>query len=445
MHTHKRSYHCALFTFFTTLAMASTLASGQHYYLAFPLTSPSPAMDEQYGVGLAMGESNLAVGSFRDNVSYGHDGRVYLYNGDTGAYVRTIHGPNSSQNGAFGWSIALDGDLLLVGSYADFNVNNASGAGYLFNANTGALLADFVSQIGQSSDAAGWSVAMQGALALVGAPGYDGGAADGGGVHAYSTELLFQITTILPDIPIADERFGWSVAIDGDYIVVGAPHQFDSPTETGSVYVFDVNTGVQLHRIIPAGAVPGDLVGLSVDISEGVIAIGAPFSDAGAVDAGVVYLYDASSGTLIDTYNAPNPGLFNSFGESVSIEAGTLIVGSIGRDQSGQNTGSVFIYSSDGTYEVTPQFIPEFQEFGRRVVINDGRIAGAGTGGFGSDTAGYAALLGRYCNADINADGSRDFFDVSAFLKFQFDYNGDGQFDFFDVSAFLSDFNSDCI
>ena len=434
-------------TLYTTIVAAttfSTTAHAQHYYQAFPLSSPSQALDTEYGVGLAMGESYLGVGSFRENTSFGHDGRVYLYHADTGAYLRTVHSPNSAPNGAFGWSIAFDGDLMLVGSYADFNVHSSSGAGYLFNADTGALIADLVADIGQAGDGSGWSVAMQGPLALVGAPGYDQGAADAGGVHAYSTSFLNQITTILPDIPIAGERFGWSVAIEGDYIVVGAPYIADAPAQTGSVYVFDVFTGLQLHRIVPSGSAPGDFVGGSVDISEGIIAIGAPYHDTGANNAGAVYLYDAQTGTPIDSYHASDPRPSDRFGVSVSIEAGTLVVGAPGRDQIGRiNAGSVHIYSVDGTYEVTPAFIPMQQEFGRRTVISDGRIAGAGIGVL--DIDGYVATLGRFCNADVNADGVRDFFDVSAFIKFAIDYNGDGAFDFFDVSAFLADYNSNCI
>jgi hypothetical protein len=54
------------------------------------------------------------------------------------------------------------------------------------------------------------------------------------------------------------------------------------------------------------------------------------------------------------------------------------------------------------------------------------------------------------CPADINGDGSLNFFDVSAYLT-AFnemdpiaDFNGDGQFNFFDVSAFLTAFNAGC-
>ncbi len=428
----------------STIGFCSSVAPAQHTYLAFPLESPSPAMDNAFGVGLAMNEEYLAVGSYRDNISTGHDGRVYLYDADTGAYVRTINRTSASPNGSFGRSIDFDNDLMLVGSPVDGQPGiGTPGAGFLYNANSGALIANFYAQIRNPGDRIGNSVAIQEPLALLGAPGFDAGGHNAGAVHAFSTSLLFQITTLLPDEPIVDEFFGASVAIQGDYIVVGAPAEFSSTTLTGSVYVFDVTTGAQLHRIVPPGSAPGDTVGASVDISDGIIAIGAPYNDTGANAAGIVYLYDAHSGALLNTYTPPNPGTLDRYGTSVSIESGVLVVGAIGRGESLLDAGSVFIYSPDSVNEFSPQSISSGQWFGWSVVINDGRIAASGIG-FGG-VEGYAALLGRFCNADINFDGVRDFFDVSAFIKFAIDYNGDGTFDFFDVSAFLADFNSDCI
>jgi len=367
-----------------------------------------------------------------------------LYNATSGAYIRTIVGPNPLQNGAFGRSVALDGDLMLVGSSTDQNMNGQSGSAYLFNADTGALIANFVPQIGSVGDLGGRSVAMQGPLALVGTPGYDVGADFAGAVHAYSTSLLFQITTILPDLPIAGERFGISLAIDGDYIVVGAPASSEVGNLTGSVYVFDVQTGVQLHRIIPAGSAARDTVGASVDIDDGVIAIGAPFYDRpGLGGSGIVYLYDAASGTLIDTYHPPEPSILQQFGSDVALDGSRLIVGSTYNYFNTPFSGSVHVFENDRVEEVITFSIPDNQSFGRQVAASGGRISASGPSFRPNE--GYAAIITRYCDADINADGVRDFFDVSAFIKFSIDYNGDGTFDFFDVSAFLADFNSDCV
>ncbi len=421
----------------------TAIASGQYYYLASELFSPSPAMDEDFGIGLAMNDEYIAVSSYQDDVSFYHDGRVYLYSATTGSYIRTIVGPNPLVNGAFGCSIALDGDLMLVGSFTDQNTSAAGGAGYLYNANTGVLLSHFTAETGDVSDQNGWSVAMQQPLALLGAPGNDDNGDDTGAVQAFLTNLLFQLTTIYADVPIVGERFGTSVAIDGDYIVVGAPGSSTSGSLTGSVYVFDVNSGAQLHRIVPAGAGGGDFVGASVDIDNGVIAIGAPYYDRpGMGGSGIVYTYNVASGTLIDTFNPPMPSVLQQFGTSVALDGDRLVVGSSYLYSNTPFPGSVFIFENDTVEEVITFPLPDGQIFGRRVAAYNGRTAASGSGL--GDIEGYVALIERFCDADINADGTRDFFDVSAFIKFAIDYNGDGVFDFFDVSAFLSDFNSDC-
>lgn len=428
------------------LALGAPLACAQHYLSPTPLGSPSPALDEDFGIGLAIDDRYVAVGSFRDDISAGHDGRVYLFDSDTGVYVRTIMGPNIFPNGAFGTSIALEGDLMLVGSRTDQTTHGTAGGGYLYNPNTGALIKHFVTQTGSPGDRIGFSVAMQAPVALLGAPSDNEGGERAGGVYVFLTTLLYEVTKILPDAPIAGEHFGSSVAIDGDYIVVGAPGSRDSGNLTGSVYVFDVNSGLQLHRIVPPGSAPRDTVGTSVDISEGVIAIGAPWNNATAGNAGAVYLYDVASGTLLDTIHQPNPGVFDTFGSSVSLDSGTLVVGASGRSVTGSHTGSIFVYDTGEINELTPVALPDGQGFGSRVAIYQGRIAATGIGSLvgSSDVEGYAALVGRYCDADINADGVVNFFDVSDFTNTGIDYNGDGSFNFFDVSAFISDFNSGC-
>lgn len=426
------------------LSTFSAIAPAQHYYLGSRLTSPSPATDDAFGVGLAMNDQYIAVGSYQDDDSLYHDGRVYLYSATTGSYIRTILGPNPLNNGAFGVDIALDGDLILVGSFTDQNSSASSGAGYLFNVNTGALLADFTAETGSSGDQTGRSVALQQPLALLGAPGNDDNGPSTGAVHAFLTNLLFQLTTIYPDTPIIDERFGASVAIDGDFIVVGAPGSSFSGSLTGSVYVFDVNTGVQLHRIVPAGSGAGDLVGTSVDVQDGVIAIGAPFyTRPGLGGSGIVYTYNAASGTLINTFNPPMPAVLQQFGTSVALDGSRLVVGSPYTYANTPFEGRVHVFDNGTVEEVNVFSIPDGQIFGRQVAASGGRTAASGPGL--NPNEGYAALIERFCNADINADGVRNFFDVSAFIKFQFDYNGDGVFNFFDVSAFLTDYNSDCM
>ena len=419
-------------------------AQGQHYFLPRFLESPSAVTDDAFGLGLAVNSQYVAVGSWQDDVSAYHDGRVYLFNANTGSYVRTIYPTLRQRNGAFGSSVAIEGNLLLTGAWVDNTTHGASGGAYLHNINTGALIAHFVTQQGFSGQHIGFSVAMQAPVALIGAPNDDEGGTASGGVFVFHTDFLFEITKIKPTVPIINERFGTSVAVDGNYIVIGAPGNGDA--QTGAVYVFNLTTGAQLRRIVPAGSANFDRVGASVAINNGIIAIGAPEHDSAGPNAGAVYLYNAATGALIRKITRADANAQDRFGSSVSIEDNTLVVGSPQRDQTGSNTGSVFVYDNvipgGEINEVFSFSVPPGQEFGRRVAINDGRIVGSGSG-FGA-VEGYAAILYQYCDVDVNADGLVNFFDVSTFINNSIDWNGDGTFNFFDVSGFINAFTAGC-
>ena len=444
---HIRSSQVFQAAMFGSVAMMMSItqhASAQHYYLPQGLFSPSPVPDDYYGLSIAVDNQYIAVGSWQDDVSAYHDGRVYLFNTNTGNYVRTIYPAIRDRNGAFGTSVAIEGNLLLTGSFTDSTVHGLSGGAYLHNINTGALIAHFVTQQGFSGQHIGRSVAIQAPVALIGAPNDNEGGTSAGGVFVFHTDFLFEITKIKPNVPIANERFGSSVAIDGNFVVVGAPGYGNSTT--GAVYVFNLTTGVQLHRIVPVGSLNFDYVGASVDINNGIIAIGAPEHDSAAINGGAVYLYNATTGTLIRKITRPDAGSQDGFGSSVSIENNTLVVGAPHRDPSGFNTGSVFIYNDViAGGEINEAFsysVPNNQEMGQDVAINDGHIVGS-TSGY-MDVDGYAAIFHQYCDADINADGLLNFFDVSSFIKVGIDWNGDGVFNFFDISGFINAFTAGC-
>lgn len=437
--------------FSIVISACAQISFGQYYYLAQELISPSVSTNNYFGASVTVHNQFIAVGTFQDDVSDLHDGRINLFDTNTGNYLRSVFPPTRNLNGGYGWDVAIEDDLMLVGSYSASTVHGASGSGFLHNINTGNLITEFVTQIGDPEDQIGWSVAMEAPLALLGAPGDDESGLNSGAVYAFATTLLFEITKIKPNVPIANERFGGSVAIKGDFLVIGAPG-FGGP-ETGSVYVFDVKTGIQLRRIVAADLQGSDYFGYSVDINiesgTPIIAIGAPLHDSAGPSAGAVYLYNAATGGLIRKITSVNPQTGDWFGHTVAIENETLVVGALRRDASSFNSGSFFVYDNilpggnpDEIDEIIPFSIPTDQQLGFRVDINNGNIVGSGIGAGSAE--GYATILRKYCDADINNDGELNFFDISAFIKFGIDFNGDGQFNFFDISGFLNLFNAGC-
>jgi hypothetical protein len=164
--------------------------------------------------------------------------------------------------------------------------------------------------------------------------------------------LTSQETQILAfDAAFAD-LFGYSVAIDGNYAIVGTPLQGGFGTQNaGAAYVFQLSGGAWIYMAKlapPWGGSFGDQFGTSVDISGNYAIVGAPRSDHNyKSDAGSAYVY-ATNGTqwyLVATLRAHDPDNQDYFGNSVGInDVGISIVGAAADDDQGSKTGSAYIF-----------------------------------------------------------------------------------------------------
>ena len=88
----------------------------------------------------------------------------------------------------------------------------------------------------------------------------------------------------------ANDRFGWSVAVSSNRIVVGAPYEDTTASDAGSAYIFDID-GNELAKIQASDAGSGDRFGTAVAVSNSRIVVGAPYEDTAASNAGAVYVF----------------------------------------------------------------------------------------------------------------------------------------------------------
>ena len=228
-----------------------------------------------------------------------------LAGGDGPTLLHTIDNPNphgTSQNNQFGRSVSINGDRAIVGSFGQsVNGDNASGEAYIFNITTGALLHTM-------ANPNGWGTGE-------------------------------------------DDQFGSSVAIEGDYAIVGAPYEdLPSRSATGKAYIFDATTGSLLHTLDnPITSSVNALFGSSVSISGTTVVVSAPGQQVGGdLSSGKAYIYDAITGTLLhilDNPNASGTPAYDQFGNSVSISGDNVIVGAHYEDNSA-NSGRVYIFNT---------------------------------------------------------------------------------------------------
>ena len=181
---------------------------------------------------------------------------------------------------------------------------------------------------GIPGDLFGHSVAISEDLIAVGAPAQDINGADSGSVYvvervglnwAMQTKLL-----AFDGAPL--DRFGESVGISGHTIAVGAPQDDDLGAKSGAVYVFVQTAGVWSleAKLMASDGVAGDRFGASVDVEGDRILVGAPGHDLVGVgfDAGAAYIFDRSAAVWTEVFKcvASDPGARNLFGTCVAIE-----------------------------------------------------------------------------------------------------------------------------
>jgi hypothetical protein len=260
-----------------------------------------------YGQGdtVALSEKWALVGaslaSDANNVSY--DGAVQVFSAVTGAWGRTLRPPAPvADNMRFGGSLAVTGDLALVGA---FGVNGSKGVVYVVNLTTGALARTLIAADGLSGDYFGSSISVSSGKVLIGASGDDAGQ---GSAYLFDLATGAQLAKIKGSASIAGDNFGSSVAMDGGLALIGTPFH---GSDRGAVYVFDMTTPSpsEITMVVPSLSVAGDGVGFQVALSQGIAVMSAPYRNS---SAGAIFTKDLRTNTehlLTASDGAPLEGL----------------------------------------------------------------------------------------------------------------------------------------
>ncbi len=253
-------------------------------------------------------------------------------------------------NDYFGASVAIQGNLAVVGSRFD---NSAQGSAYVFE-----LVGTTWTEVQKltASDAApnayfGYSVAIAGDTIIVGALGALGfqGAAY---VFVFSYPTWVEQQKLTATGGASGDLFGASVAAYGDTAIVGA---FGVSSGTGSAYVFERSgsSWTQVQQLTASDASLGDNFGVSVAISGSTAIVGAYNDDVGAnPDQGSAYVFFYSGGSWAQqaqlTGTSGPPG--GQLGYSVSISGDTAIVGAYLDDAFGNHDqGAVYVFTRSGS------------------------------------------------------------------------------------------------
>ena len=319
---------------------------------------------DRFGSSVAISGETVVVGAFTDAGAAGADqGSAYVFvrSGGVWSQQQKLEASDAAAGDLFGSSVAISGETVVVGAMRDAGAaGSGQGSAYVFVRSGGVWSQQ---QKLEASDAAafdlfGSSVAISGETVVISSP-LDAGAAGFFQGSAYvfvrSGGVWSQQQKLEASDAAAGDQFGFSVAISGETVVVGAFADTGAAGAVqGSAYVFVRSGGVwsQQQKLEASDAAANDWFGFSVAISEETVVVGARFDDGAAgLNQGSAYVFVRSGGVWSQQQKleASDAEDGDWFGFSVAISGETVVVGASNDDgAAGVLQGSAYVFVRSG-------------------------------------------------------------------------------------------------
>ena len=280
------------------------------------LTAYSPVARDEFGISVAVDGETILVGAHQDDHNGTDAGAAYLF---TRPYTGWADSPETTKlipaDGApgdqFGISVAVDGNMAVIGANKDDDNGDDSGSAYVFTKVSGgwSQRAKLTASDGEAGDEFGISVAVDDDTAVIGANKDDDNGDDSGSAYVFTRPDTgwaggTEAAKLTASDGAADDEFGISVAVDGDTIVVGANKDDHNGDDSGSAYVFvkpDAGwaDGTETAKFTAPDGAAGDRYGHSVGASGDNVLVGAPSLDSteNSGGSGAAYLLRVSDWT----------------------------------------------------------------------------------------------------------------------------------------------------
>lgn len=348
--------------------------------------TPGPPSDaaasDQFGQSVALSGETALIGAYQDDhtlpqvASNGGSAYVFLRSGTTWSQQAKLVAADTGNDNRLGSSVALDGDLAVLGAPDPILTAPGPGSAYVFARTAGVWTQQQKIQAadGAAGQRLGSAVAISGGTLLAGAPYQRSEAGEEAG-SAYVYVLDASVWSFQQKLTAGDgasrDVFGLSVAASGSSVLVGVPYDDTaSGIDAGSAYVFIRNGSVwQIQgRLTSSTAVANDYFGTSVAIDGDFAAIGAPQIDPeqeleSLRGPGKAFAFQrtgaawSSSQSLVPSEAQANDDFF---GLSVAVSSGSAVVGAPRHDPSSRaNAGAAYVFlESGGSWTQQAKLLP---------------------------------------------------------------------------------------
>ncbi len=311
--------------------------------------------EDYFGASVSVSGNTAIIGApgrrGEELAEYGNEGAVYVFvlSGGTWTQQAELAPPVAAADDNFGFSVALSGNTAMVGAFSQGD----HGAVYVFtqSGETWTQTAEFTGSDTTSFDEFGLSVSLNGNTALIGAPGHTvNGNANQGAAYLFTQNgtTWTQQAEFTPTDGDASDLLGSSVSLSGNTALIGAPgHTENGNTYQGAVYVFVQNEGTwsQQAELTSTDGTSDDDFGMAVSLSGDAAVIGADYKTvAGNQYQGVAYVFVRSGTSWAQQAELADPvgAADDFFGGAVALNGNTAAVGGYGET-------AAWVYARSGT------------------------------------------------------------------------------------------------
>ncbi len=292
---------------------------------------------DYYGAALAMSGDSVLISAYLNDHVETDAGAAYLYRPD-GAGGWTEHKFTASDAGVndrFGRAVAMEGDSLLISATLDDHAVIDAGSAYLYRPDGAGGWNEhkFTASDPDILDYYGTALAVSGDAVLIGAPGDDDRGDYSGSAYLYRpdgaggwTEHKFTASD-----GHANQRYANAVAMDGDNVLIGAFGSNQHGRFSGAAYLYqpDGAGGWTEHKFTASDGAYEDSYGQSVAMEGDWVLIGARADDDHGDGSGSAYLYrpDGAGGWTEHKFTASDADTDDRFGFRVALSGQNLLIG----------------------------------------------------------------------------------------------------------------------
>mgnify|MGYP000642746051 CR=1 FL=1 len=356
---------------FKTLSCLTLMIACQSYAKQHKLLPNDGKTEDQFGYSVAIDGTTALVGAFKADAKNIQDsGVAYVYSlGSTGwqQQAKLVAEPAYADD-TLGGNVALKNNIAMLGASRRDDKGKDAGAVFAFEkkAETWLQRQVLTATDAQAGDAFGQSIALTEQFLVIGAPHSDASNKDSGAAYVYIREQdrwRFQTKLIAKD-GAAGDLFGISVAIDGKTILVGADLNDERAENAGAVYayVYDGKQWQHQAKLMANDGANTDIFGVRVALFSDTALISARRDDIAGVgtDAGSAYIFERKKGKWHQTQKlvAPDGKADDRFARGVALYQETALISAMHHDANGNNTGALYVFKKhQGQWRYTSKIV----------------------------------------------------------------------------------------